>query len=250
MTPGGSSSPFLSFSLRSSVILRSTSICREVISSTSSIFSMRSGSFSLSFWRLRLRVENFAAEKIRETLETLIREDADFVGEVLLQLEDLRGFDGFVPLVLLSALAGEDFDVHDRALDARRAVERSIANVAGFFAEDGAEQLFFRSERGLALGRDLADKNVAGLHDRANADDTAFVEVAEEGLADVGNVASDFLGTELGITRFDFILLDVNRGVVIVFDQFFAHEDGVLEVVAAPGEKRHENVAAKREFAT
>src|SRR5436309_1220808 len=166
------------------------------------------------------------------------------------QLEDLRGFDGLVPLVLLSALTGEDFDVHDGALDARRAVERSIANVAGFFAEDGAEQLFFRSERGLALGRDLADKNVPGLHDRANADDTAFVEVAEEGLANVGNVASDFLGTELSITRFDFILLDVNRGVVIVFDQFFAHEDGVLEVVAAPGEKRHENVAAKREFAT
>src|SRR6266581_4948413 len=177
---------------------------------------------------VQVGLENFAAEKIRETLEALIREDSDFVGEVLLQLEDLRGFDGFVPLVLLSALAGEDFDVHDRALDARRAVERSIANVAGFFAEDGAEQLFFRSERGLALGRDLADKNVPGLHDRANANNTAFVEVAEEGLADVGNVASDFLGTELGIARLDFIL---------------------LEVVAAPGEKRHENIAAKREFA-
>src|SRR5260370_144645 len=60
MTPGGSSSPFLSFSFRSSVILRSASICREVISSTSSIFSMRSGSFSLSFRRLRLRVEIFS----------------------------------------------------------------------------------------------------------------------------------------------------------------------------------------------
>src|SRR2546427_5907545 len=156
----------------------------------------------------------------------------------------------YTTLFRSSALTGEDFDVHDRALNARRAVERSIANVAGFFAEDGAEQLFFRSERGLALGRDLADKNVPGLHDRANANNTAFVEVAEEGLADVGNVPSDFLGTELSITRFDFILLDVNRGVVIVFDQFFAHEDGVLEVVATPGEKRHENVAAKRELAT
>src|SRR2546422_7539973 len=62
---------------------------------------------------------------IREALETLIREAADFVGEVLLQLEDLRGFDGLVALVLFSALAGEDLDVHDGALDARRAVERT-----------------------------------------------------------------------------------------------------------------------------
>src|SRR5947209_2607010 len=165
---------------------------------------------------VQVGLENFAAEKIRETLEALIREDADFVGEVLLQLEDLRGFDGLVPLVLLSALTGEDFDVHDGALDARRAVERSIANVAGFFAEDGAEQLFFRSERGLALGRDLADKNVPGLHDRASADDSAFVEDPEEGRANVGNVASDLVRAGVGITRFDFILLDVNRGVVML----------------------------------
>jgi len=37
--------------------------------------------------------------------------DADFVGEVLLQLEDLRGFDGLVAVRLFSALAGEDLDV-------------------------------------------------------------------------------------------------------------------------------------------
>src|SRR2546422_604422 len=131
---------------------------------------------------------------IREALETLIREDADFVGEVLLQFEDLRGFDSLVALVFFSALAGEDLDVHDGALDARRAVERSVANIAGFFAEDGAQQFFFRCERGLALGRDLADQDVARLYDRADANDSAFVEVAQKRLADVGNVASNFFG--------------------------------------------------------
>src|SRR2546422_9390583 len=95
---------------------------------------------------------------IREALETLIREDADFVGEVLLQLEDLRGFDGLGAFVLFSALAGEDLDVHDGALDARGAVERSVANIAGFFGEDGAEQFFFRCERGFALRRNLSTR--------------------------------------------------------------------------------------------
>src|ERR1700674_4029108 len=184
---------------------------------------------------VQVGLENFSAEKIREALEALIREDADFVGEVLLQLEDLRGFDGLVALVLFSALAGEDLDVHDGALDARRAVERSVANIAGLFAEDGAQELFFRCERGLALGGDLADQNVAWLDDRADANDAAFIQVAKERLADVGNVASNFLGTELGVAGFDFVLLDVNRGVVIVLDQLFADQDGVFEVVAAPG---------------
>src|SRR6202011_6331004 len=129
-------------------------------------------------------LKNFAAEKIREALEALISQNADFVGQVLFQLENLRGFDGLVALVLFSALAGEDFDVDDGALDARRAVERSVANVSGLFAEDSAQQLFFRGERGLALGRDFADEDVARLYHRADANDAAFIQVAEERLAD------------------------------------------------------------------
>src|SRR5258707_10422952 len=197
---------------------------------------------------MQVSVENLAAEKIVKALEALIREDADFIGQVLFQLEDLRGFDGLVALVFFSALASEDFDVHDGALDARRAVERSVANIAGFFTEDGTEKFFFRCKRGLALGRNLADQDVTRLYDRADADDSAFVEVAEERLADVGNVASDFLGTELRVARFDFVFLDVNRGVVVVLDQLFADQDGVFEVIAAPGHEGHEHVAAKSEF--
>src|SRR5467141_3013600 len=198
---------------------------------------------------MQVGLEDLAAEEIREALEALVGQNADFVRKVRLQLEDLRGFNGLVALVLFSALAGEDLDVDDGALNAGRAVERSVANIPGLFAEDGAQQLFFRRERGLALGRDLADQNVAGLHDRADTNDAALVQVAEERLADVGNVASDFLGTELGVARFDFVLLDVNRGVVVVLDQFFADQDSVFKVVAAPREERHEDVAPQGQLA-
>ena len=115
-----------------------------------------------------------------EALQALVGQDADFVSQVLFQLENLRGFDGLVAFVLFSALAGEDLDVHDGAFDARRAVERSVANVSGLFTEDGAQQFFFRRQRGFALGRNLADQDVARLHDRADADYAAFVEVAKE----------------------------------------------------------------------
>src|SRR5205823_13768894 len=147
-----------------------------------------------------------------------------------------------------SALASEDLDIDDGAFDARGAVERSVANVAGFFAEDRAQQLFFRSQRGFALGRNFADQDVARLHDSADSNDAAFVQVAEERFADVWNVARDFFRTELGIARFDFILFDVNRSVVILFHQLFADQDRVLEVVPAPGHESHQHVATKSQF--
>ena len=64
-----------------------------------------------------------------------------------------------------------------------------------------------------------------------------------------GNVAGDFLRPELGVARFDFELLDVDRGVVVFLDQLFADQDGVFKVVAAPGHERHQHVAAQSQFA-
>src|SRR5260370_76237 len=238
---------------------------------------MSSGSFSLSFRRLRLRVEIFSMISRVSSTPLVNRRLLVFSSwrsawstlpprrsvrrfrrsSVRMRISSARFFSSLKTCVAsmalwrssFSPLAGEDLDVHDGAFDARRAVERSVANIAGLFAEDGAEQLFFWCERGLALGRNLANEDVAGLHNCADPDDAAFVEVAEERLADVGNIASDFLGAKLGVARLDFILLDVNRSVVVVLDQLFTDQDGVFEVVAAPREEGHENVAAKSEFA-
>ena len=74
-------------------------------------------------------------------------------------------------LVLLGALAGEDARVDDDAADARRDAQRAVAHVAGLLAEDRAEELLFRGELRLALRRDLADEDVAGLHLGADAHD-------------------------------------------------------------------------------
>src|SRR5581483_65255 len=67
--------------------------------------------------------------------------------------------------------------------------------------------------------------------------------------ADVRNVARDFFGTELSIARFDLEFFDVNRGVVVLFDQLLRHEDRVFEVVAAPRHEGHEDVASESELA-
>src|SRR6185312_14093781 len=165
------------------------------------------------------------------------------------QLRHLLGFNLPRALILLLTLAGEDADVDHRALDTRRAGEGSVANIAGLFAEDGAEQLLFRRELGFALGRDFADEDVVVLDLGADADDAALVEVAQRMLADVGDVAGDFFRSQLRIAGLDLELLDVHRGVVVLADQLFGDQDRVLEVVTAPRHERHQHVAAEAELA-
>ncbi len=75
-------------------------------------------------------------------------------------------------------LAGGDLHVHDDAVGAGGNGQRSVLHVRGLLAEDGAQQALFGREFRLALGRDLADEDVAGLHFRADADDAVGAEVA------------------------------------------------------------------------
>jgi hypothetical protein len=87
---------------------------------------------------VQIRLHLLAAQDVLQTLEALVGKNPNLVGKILFQLCDLRRFDGLRTLVLLLAFAGEDLYVDDYALDARRAVERSIADVTSLFAEDGA----------------------------------------------------------------------------------------------------------------
>src|SRR4051812_20632404 len=213
------------------------------------------GSLALADERLaRAEVDHVAlqllvAEDVADTLVARVGDDADLVLDVAIHPLDLALFDRLGAKVLLHALAREDLHVDDRAFDAGRRLERCVADVAGLLAEDGAEQLLFGSELRLALRRDFADEDVALLHGSADPHDAGFVEIAQRTFTDVRNVARDFLGSELGVAGFDLELLDVDRGVVILFGQLLGDQDGVLEVVAAPRHERNEDVASEGQLA-
>src|SRR5256885_1421023 len=68
-------------------------------------------------------------------------------------------------------------------------------------------------------------------------------------LAEVGDVARDFLRPQLGVARADFKLLDVNRGKDVILDDSLADQDRVFEVVTVPGHKGDQHVAAERQLA-
>jgi hypothetical protein len=145
--------------------------------------------------------------------------------------------------------AGEDLHVDDGALDARRHLQRRVLHVLRLLAEDRREQLLLGRELGLALGRDLADQDVASLDPGADADDAALVEVDQRLLGDVGDLARDLLHAALGVADLELELLDVDRGVDVVLDEALGEDDRVLEVVAVPGHERDEQVPPERELA-
>src|SRR5206468_7949656 len=102
--------------------------------------------------------------------------------------------------------------------------------LARLLAEDRAQEALLGGQLGLALGRDLADQDVARTNLGPDADDAALVEVAQRLVADVGDVAGDLLRAELGVARLDLVLLDVDRGEAILFDQPLREDYRVLEV--------------------
>ena len=111
------------------------------------------------------------------------------------------------------------------------------------------EEAFFGGEFRFALGSDFADQDVAGLDFRADADDAVGAEVLQGFVAEVGDVAGDFLRAELGVAGADLEFINVDGSEDIVLDDAFADEDGVLEVVAVPRHEGAEDVAAQGEFA-
>ena len=128
-------------------------------------------------------------------------------------------------------------------------LQRRVADLARLLTEDRAEQALLRRQLGLALRRDLADEDVAGADLGADADDPALVEVLEDVLGEVRDVAGDLLGAELRVAGVDLVLLDVDRREHVVPHETLGEDDRVLEVVTLPRHERDEQVLAERELA-
>src|SRR3954469_11928184 len=150
---------------------------------------------------------------------------------------------------LVVVLRGELLDGDDRALFTVGNLQRGVAHLAALLVEDRAQQALLGRQLGLALGRDLADQDVAGTDLGADADDAALVEVGQQLRAHVREVTRDLLLAELGVAGVDLVLLDVDRGEDVVLHQVLAEDDRVLEVVALPRHERDEQVLAERELA-
>ena len=103
--------------------------------------------------------------------------------------------------------AVEHLDIDYGAVLAVRNTERRVLDLSCLFAEYCAEQALLCGKLGLALGRYLTNKYISGTDLRTYADYSALVKVFQCILADVWNVTGDLLRSELGVTRFNIVLL-------------------------------------------
>ena len=123
---------------------------------------------------------------------------------------------------LVALFAAEDADVHDLAALAVGEAEAGVLHLAGLLTEDRPQQPLLGRQLGLALRRDLADQDVARLDLGADVDDAFLVEVLQRFLADVGDVAGDLLGAELGVAGLQLVLLDVDAREEVLLDEALA----------------------------
>ena len=127
--------------------------------------------------------------------------------------------------------------------------KRRIADLSCLLAEDGAQQPLFCGELGFALRRDLTDQIVARGDLRADADDAVFVEILEGVLADVRDIAGNFLRPELGVAGLGLVFFNVDGGEHVLAHEAFIQQNRVLVVVAFPRHEADEHVLAERNLA-
>jgi hypothetical protein len=155
---------------------------------------------------------------------------------------------GKVVAAVAAIFAGINFNIDNLAPFTVGNAEGGVLDLAGLFTEYSTQQFFFGRELRLALGSNLSDEGIVRADFSADADDAIFIELSEALLSDVGNITGYFLGAELGITGFDLVFIDMDRGEHIIFNHAAAKDNGVLKIVAFPTHESDGDVLAEGKF--
>ena len=131
-------------------------------------------------------------------------------------------------------LAVEHFDIHDFTVRTMWHPEAAILHVTELLTEDRPQELLLRRQLLLTFGRDLAHQDIERPHLGAHAHDTIFIQVPNGILRDVRDLARDLLGTQFGVPRRQFVLLDVHRGEFVLAHKLLTEQDGILKVTTLP----------------
>ena len=196
----------------------------------------------------RATVSSFTHQEFFDTVERVGFNNAQLVIQVETETLQLIVNDLLGTLVTHDAFTGEDLHVDHGTLRTLAHAQRCVFHIAGFFAEDGAQQFFFWCECGLAFWCDLADQCVARLHFSTDINDAGVVQTVELLLSQVWNVAGNFFCAQLGVTRHHHEFFDVDGGVAVFSHHTLADQNRVFKVVTVPRHERDQHVLAQGQF--
>ena len=150
---------------------------------------------------------------------------------------------------LIGILLGEDLDIHNNAALTVGNLQRGITDFSCLLTEDGPQQTLFRGQLSLTLGGDLTNQIVTGTNLSTNTNDAVLVQILQSIFANIGDIASDLFGSQLGVPSLGLVLLDVDGSKDIFLDQTLIQQNGVLVVVTFPGNEADEHVLTQSDFA-
>ena len=110
----------------------------------------------------------------------------------------------------------QHFDVYDFAFLSVRQLQRGITHFLSFLAKDGANEPLFGGEVGFGLGRDFAHQYIARSHFCAQQHDALIVQIVENIVGHIRNVARYLFRANFGVASLYFVLVNVHRSKHIV----------------------------------
>ena len=197
----------------------------------------------------RTAVGFLADDHTLNTVECVVIENTQLVAQVLTVTFQLRIDNGLGTFVALDAFTGKDLNVDNRTAHTGRHTQRSVFYVRCFFAEDGAQQFFFRSQLGFAFRRYFTNQYIAGFHFCTDVNDTGFIQTVLHTLGQIRNIAGNIFCTQLGIAGNDIQFLNVNRSIAVVRSHFFGNQNRVFIVITIPRHEGDGHVLTQGQFA-
>ena len=79
--------------------------------------------------------------------------------------------------------------------------------------------------------------------------DTAIIEVGKLLLFDIRDVTRDLLYAVFKLSSLDLLFINMHAGVFISTNHLFAHDDGILVIIAMPRHESYEGVFTNRKLA-
>ena len=126
---------------------------------------------------------------------------------------------------LVAVLSGKYLGINDDTVRAVRYLQGGITNLSCLLTEDRAQQALLCGQLGLSLRGYLTYQDITGTNLCTDADDTALVQIFQCILADTRNISCDLFRSQLGITGFCLIFLNMDGGVYILLNQTLSSKE-------------------------
>ena len=121
---------------------------------------------------------------------------------------------------LVTIFSCKYFGINNDTILTMRYFQGCITNFTGFLTKDCTKKSLFCCKLSLSLRSYLTYQDIPGTHLSTDTDDSTLVKIFQSVITNTWNITGDLFRSQLGITGFCLIFLNVNRCINIVLNKF------------------------------